>query len=95
MPTYVGIDWSENKHDVLFLNEKQARVAQLTIPHSPEGFLKLDTTRQALASRQSADAPDARQGESDDLFDPSSGSIVQPTASCIAAVLSSRLGAVQ
>lgn len=48
MPIYIGIDWSENKHDVLFLNEKQAAVARLVIPHSPEGFLKLDTTRQAL-----------------------------------------------
>jgi transposase len=48
MQVYTGIDWSENKHDVVFMNQAGAEIAQLTIPHTPEGFLKLDTARVAL-----------------------------------------------
>jgi transposase len=48
MPVYLGIDWSQEKHDAAFLNEAGAIIAQLTIPHRPEGFLQLDTTRQRL-----------------------------------------------
>ena len=48
MRLYTGIDWSESKHDVVFMNEKGAAVAQLTIPHTPDGFLKLDITRVEL-----------------------------------------------
>jgi transposase len=48
MRLYTGIDWSERKHDVVFMNEKGAAIAQLTIPHTPDGFLKLDVTRAAL-----------------------------------------------
>lgn len=48
MQVYLGIDWSEKKHDVVFMNETGASVAQLTIEHTPEGFHKLDWTRQKL-----------------------------------------------
>ena len=48
MPVYLGIDWSQAKHDAAFLNEAGAVVAQLTLSHRPEGFLQLDTTRQQL-----------------------------------------------
>lgn len=48
MSIFIGIDWSENKHDIEFMNEAGATLARLTIPHSPEGFLKLDATRQQL-----------------------------------------------
>jgi transposase len=48
MSVYIGIDWSESKHDVVFLNDDLKVVAYLTIPHTPEGFRKLDTTRQAM-----------------------------------------------
>jgi transposase len=48
MQVYIGIDWSENKHDVVFMNPSGAAVARLTIPHAPEGFLQLDQTRQDL-----------------------------------------------
>lgn len=48
MGIYIGIDWSEAKHDIAFLNDAMSVVAQVTIPHSPDGFLKLDATRQAL-----------------------------------------------
>lgn len=46
MPVYIGIDWSEKKHDVVFLNEAGAMVAQLSMSHSPEGLLNLEKTRQ-------------------------------------------------
>ncbi len=48
MQVYIGIDWSESKHDVMFMNEAAAAVAQFTIPHTPEGFDKLDATRRDL-----------------------------------------------
>jgi transposase len=48
MSIYIGIDWSENKHDVVFLNDELKIVAYLTIPHSPDGLDKLDATRQAM-----------------------------------------------
>lgn len=48
MKVYIGIDWSEAKHDVLFLNETGASIAQMTIPHGLEGFEQLEHTRQRL-----------------------------------------------
>jgi len=45
MQVYIGIDWSEAKHDVIFMNAAGAALAQFEIPHSPEGFLRLDETR--------------------------------------------------
>lgn len=48
MEVYIGIDWSENKHDIFFMNEAGAVIAQHTIPHTTEGFLKMDATRRDL-----------------------------------------------
>jgi transposase len=48
MPVYIGIDWSENKHDVVFINEAASPLARFTIPHSPEGFAKFEVARQRL-----------------------------------------------
>ena len=48
MTVYVGIDWSEEKHDVVFLNEAGAILGQLTMSHSPEGLRNLEKTRQYL-----------------------------------------------
>lgn len=45
MQVYIGIDWSENKHDVLFMNDAAATLVELTIPHTVEGFAKFDATR--------------------------------------------------
>ncbi|MCI0728556.1 MAG: IS110 family transposase [Chloroflexi bacterium] len=44
----MGIDWSEQKHDVTFLNEAGVIISQLTIPHTPDGLLNLEKTRQQL-----------------------------------------------
>lgn len=48
MQVYIGIDWSEQKHDVVFMNEAGADLASLVIPHSPEGFAQLDEGRRKL-----------------------------------------------
>ena len=48
MEVYIGIDWSENKHDVAFMNQAGAVIADLTIGHTPDGFLELDATRAKL-----------------------------------------------
>ncbi len=38
MKVYIGIDWSESKHDVAIMNEARALLAQFCIKHTPEGF---------------------------------------------------------
>jgi transposase len=53
MKLYIGLDWSENKHDLAFLNESGALLFQLAIPHRPEGFLKLDEKRQQVGVERS------------------------------------------
>ena len=35
MKVYIGIDWSENKHDVCFLNETGDVLLVKQIPHTP------------------------------------------------------------
>jgi predicted NBD/HSP70 family sugar kinase len=44
MSIYIGIDWSQDKHDVAFMNAAGAIIARLTIPHQPAGFRELETT---------------------------------------------------
>jgi transposase len=48
MTVYIGIDWSEQKHDVVFLNEAGAQIAYLCLPHKLEGFVQLDRQRDKL-----------------------------------------------
>lgn len=48
MLVYIGIDWSETKHDICFMNEAGAVVQRVTIPHTPDGLLQLETHRQKL-----------------------------------------------
>jgi len=48
MPVYIGIDWSEDKHDVVFMNQAGVDVARLTIPHSQDGFVQLEAARRKL-----------------------------------------------
>src|SRR5205814_7552208 len=48
MPVYLGIDWSQNKHDLCFVNAAGAAIARATIPHSAEGFLELDRLREKI-----------------------------------------------
>ena len=48
MRVYLGIDWSQDKHDAFFLNEAGVEITHLTIAHSPEGFAELDGLRAKL-----------------------------------------------
>jgi transposase len=48
MKVYMGIDWSERKHDVCIINERGEVIQQLVIGHTPEGFLELDTARRRM-----------------------------------------------
>lgn len=48
MQVYIGIDWSEAKHDVVFMNEAGAELAYLSIPHKLEGFVQLDAARRKM-----------------------------------------------
>lgn len=48
MTVYIGIDWSEKKHDVSFINEAGEVQQVLQIGHSLEGFGQLDQGRQRL-----------------------------------------------
>ena len=38
MHVYIGVDWSEDKYDVVFMNQAGVDVARLTIPHSLDGY---------------------------------------------------------
>ena len=46
--TYVGIDWSTQKHDLCFMNEAGAAVARQVSAHRPAGFAEFDRQRQRL-----------------------------------------------
>ena len=48
MQVYIGIDWSEEKHDIEFMNEAGADLARLCIEHTLEGFVQFDRTRRKL-----------------------------------------------
>ncbi|NOH12423.1 MAG: transposase [Chloroflexi bacterium] len=48
MKLYIGIDWSQNKHDLCYLNQAGSCLAQKVIPHSQEGFWQLEKLRQQL-----------------------------------------------
>jgi hypothetical protein len=53
MKVYIEIDWSENKHDVCFLNEMGDVLLVKQIAHTIAGFRQLDQARQSLGvSRQ-------------------------------------------
>jgi transposase len=48
MKVDIGIDWSENKHDVCFLHETGKILLVQQIPHTIAGFRELDQARQAF-----------------------------------------------
>ena len=45
MKVYIGIDWSSQKHDIMYLNEEGGIIAYQTIPHTPLGFEAFDDQR--------------------------------------------------
>jgi len=48
MQVYIGIDWSEEKHDIVFMNQAGADLAKLCIAHKLEGFVQFDAQRRKL-----------------------------------------------
>ena len=48
MTVYIGIDWSEKKHDLCFLNEVGEVLQTLKIDQTPIGFLGFDKARERL-----------------------------------------------
>jgi hypothetical protein len=46
MTVYIGVDWSEQKHDLCFLNEVGEVLQTLSIDETPDGFLALDQARE-------------------------------------------------
>lgn len=48
MTVYIGIDWSENEHEVVWLNEAGAIIGHFTMKHKTEEFMKLEQMRQQL-----------------------------------------------
>jgi len=51
MKLYIGIDWSQNKHDICFLNHSGAIQAQAVIEHSQVGFMKFENLRLQMGVR--------------------------------------------
>lgn len=45
MLVYIGIDWSEKKHDVCYMHENGEVLRDLEIAHTMEGFYRLNQTR--------------------------------------------------
>jgi transposase len=50
MKLYLGIDWSQNKHDICLLNPSGVIQAQTVIDHSETGFCQLDHLRKQLGA---------------------------------------------
>jgi transposase len=48
MQVYIGIDWSEKKHDAVFINAAAAVLARITFEHTPRGVAQLETVRREL-----------------------------------------------
>lgn len=48
MEVYLGIDWSEKSHTVVFVDERGKEVCQSTVKHSKDGFGEIDRLRTAL-----------------------------------------------
>ena len=45
---YVGIDWADQKHDVLALDEAGRKLGSLQVAHTPEGLSQLNTFLQQI-----------------------------------------------
>jgi hypothetical protein len=48
---YAGMDWADQHHDVVVIEEKGQQVKSLRIAHSPKGFASLNTFFPRVAQR--------------------------------------------
>ncbi len=39
---YTGIDWADEHHDALTIDEKGHQIGSIRVDHTPQGFAKLD-----------------------------------------------------
>ena len=51
MKVYIGIDWSKDKHDVVFMNSAGSSIAYQTIAANPLGYAAMDERRQQLGAQ--------------------------------------------
>ncbi|GHP00652.1 hypothetical protein KSF_106990 [Reticulibacter mediterranei] len=49
---YAGIDWADQKHDALVLDEVGHKLGSLRVTHTPEGLAKLDAWLRGLVGEQ-------------------------------------------
>ena len=54
MKVYIGIDWSKEKHDAIFMNEAGQAIMYCQFSHMQSGFLELDDARRKLGVEPSA-----------------------------------------
>jgi len=45
---YAGIDWADQKHDALAIDEAGRKLGSIRVPHTPEGLEKLDVWLSSL-----------------------------------------------
>jgi len=49
---YAGIDWADQHHDALIIDEKGRQVATLRIDHTPQGLARLNTFLEQIIGSQ-------------------------------------------
>ena len=52
---YVGIDWADQKHDALVIDEANRKLGAIRVAHSPEGLAKLDAWLSQMLGQQNKD----------------------------------------
>jgi len=52
MKLYIGIDWSVNKHDIVFMNERGGVIERKTISHEEKGFWEIKKTSEQLEMKR-------------------------------------------
>ncbi len=52
---YAGIDWADQKHDGLVLDEAGRKLGSIRVTHTPEGLIKLDEWLAQMLGQQSKD----------------------------------------
>jgi transposase len=52
---YAGIDWANDHHDIVVIDEKGQKLGSLRIAHNPEGISKLNTFLEQISGSQAKD----------------------------------------
>ena len=52
---YAGIDWADQKHDGLVLDEAGRKLGSIRVPHTPEGLDQLDAWLSSMLGGQDKD----------------------------------------